>query len=330
MNLKRNRTRGVALCVGVLALALLAACGGGTQVTPFKPTRVLAFGDETSVIDDFNNDANGRKYTVNAVKTDLVTLDCRLNPTWAQALAAAFGMVFPQCNPDAVAAPASRIYAVDKARVAGIAAQRASHGDSFTSKDLVTVLVGAHDIIDWYLLYGTPDANGVLQDEAYLSAKLEAVGAALAAQVNGIADLGGKVLISTVPELGLTPFALAEKAAHTDTDRAALLTRLTARFNARLRLNITNDGTKIGLLLTDEYFRGVAANPAGFGYANVTTAACAVALPACTTQTLFVDPVTSLAASGDTWLWADDRRLSPAGQRALGQLAVTRAVGNPF
>jgi hypothetical protein len=335
MNLKGHRMRAIALAGGVLASALLGSCGGGTQVTPFAPTRVLAFGDETSVmIEDVKNDANGRKYSVNAVKTD-GTLDCKTNLIWVQTLAGVYGLVFPECNPppNAVATPTSRIYAVPEARVAGITAQRAVHGDSFTSTDLVTVLVGAHDIIDWYLLYGTLDADGVLRDEAYLSAKLEAAGAALAAQVNSIADLGAKVLISTVPEMGLTPYGLAEKAAKTDTDRAALLSRLTKRFNARLRLNITNDGTKIGLLLTDEFIRAVATSPSTSGYVNATAAACGtVALPTCTTQDVakVLDPVTNLAASGDTWLWSDDRHLSAGAQRGLGTLAATRAAGNPF
>jgi phospholipase/lecithinase/hemolysin len=295
-------------------------------VTPFAPTRVLAFGDETSVIDDFNNDANGRKYSVNAVQTDLVTLDCKTNPIWVQTLASVYRMVFPQCNPDAFPAPTSRIFAAAGATVADVAAQVNLYqqtGGSFAATDLVTVLVGANDILAAYAQF-----PGV--DEATLTANLEQAGAALAAQVNAIADAGGKVLISTVPEIGLTPFGAAEKSANTDTDRAALLSRLTKRFNARLRLNITDDGTKIGLLLTDEWIRAIVGNGTTSGYLNVAAAACAVALPACTTQTLVVDPATALPASGDTWLWSDDRHLSAGGQRGLGTLEATRAAGNPF
>ena len=68
----------------------------------------------------------------------------------------------------------------------------------------------------------------------------------LGEQVTRIATSGAKVLLSTVPDLGLTPFGLAERAANTDTDRSALLTRLTARFNAKMRATIPNDGRMIG------------------------------------------------------------------------------------
>ena len=45
-----NRIGRAALLAGVLASALLASCGGGEQVQTFVPTRVIAFGDESSVI----------------------------------------------------------------------------------------------------------------------------------------------------------------------------------------------------------------------------------------------------------------------------------------
>ena len=50
----------------ITAALLLTACGGGgEQVERFVPTRLIAFGDETSVIEDNLRDANGRKYAVN-------------------------------------------------------------------------------------------------------------------------------------------------------------------------------------------------------------------------------------------------------------------------
>ena len=44
------------------AEAVLEACGGGETEQTFTATRVIAFGDETSVIN-----ADGSKYTVNAL-----------------------------------------------------------------------------------------------------------------------------------------------------------------------------------------------------------------------------------------------------------------------
>ena len=315
----------MAACRGLAALvgaAALASCGGGTQLVRFAPARLIAFGDEASVIDDVNSKANGRKYTVNAVKTGAVTLDCKANPIWIQVLATAYGIVFAQCNPDAVAAPAGIIRAAPLATVAAVTAQidaQASAG--FNADDLVTVLAGANDILAQYTQYPA-------SSEAQITASVEQAGAALAAQVNRIGSLGGKVLISTVPDLGLTPYALAEKAAHTEIDRAALLTRLTKSFNAKLRLGLINDGRSTGLLFTDELVQAISKNPLAHGFSNVVAAVCdpvkAPLVTACTSQTLVT------AGSGETWLWADSLQFSPAGHRNLGALAAARARGNPF
>ena len=305
--------------VGTLAVALLASCGGGTQVERFVPTRVVVLGDENSVIN-----TDGTKYTINGTvsATDL-TLDCRVNPIWVQVLAGAYGFVFAQCNP-AAAAVTSVTYSSVGAKVADMAAQAGQVG-VFSGTDLVTILAGANDIVQQYARY-----PGV--SEQQLGAELEATGAALAATVNAVADAGGKVLISTVPDMGLSPFAVAEKAAHVDTDRAALLSRLTARLNAKLRANISNDGRRIGLLLADEMVQTVVKFPSTYAYTNVTAAAClsTAALPACSTATLQA-ATTDLAAAGSfTWLWADALHLSPGGHSRLGGLAATRAAGNPF
>lgn len=315
----------MAACRGLAALvgaAALASCGGGTQLVRFAPARLIAFGDEASVIEDVNSNANGRKYTVNAVKTGAVTLDCKANPIWIQVLATAYGIVFAQCNPDAVAAPAGIIRAAPLATVAAVTAQidaQASAG--FNADDLVTVLAGANDILAQYTQYPA-------LSEAQITASVEQAGAALAAQVNRIGSLGGKVLISTVPDLGLTPYALAEKAAHTEVDRAALLTRLTKSFNAKLRLGLINDGRTTGLLFTDELVQAISKNPLAHGFSNVVAAVCdpvkAPLVTACTSQTLVT------AGSGETWLWADSLQFSPAGHRNLGALAAARARGNPF
>jgi outer membrane lipase/esterase len=330
MKSKLNRWRGALLCAVVLASGWLAACGGGTQVTAFAPKRVIAFGDETSVIDDFNGNANGRKFTVNAtVSATDQTLACKLDPLWTQVLANAYSIVFPQCNPapNAVAAPTGRIRAAAGAKVADISAQIDAQvaETPFAATDLATVLVGTNDVLAEYAKYpGT--------GEPQLTANVEAAGTALGDQVNRIANTGAKVLISTIPNIGLTPFGLAEKAANTDTDRSALLSRLSQRFNATMRARIINDGHMIGLILADEYFVGVASVVNGGGFTNVTTGVCDLTKSAltppsvldCTTQTLVT------GGSVTTFLWADTIHLSPGGHQALGSLALTRAQNNPF
>ena len=76
-----NRLGRAALLAGaVLASALLSSCGGGTQASSFTATRVIAFGDESSVIT-----ANGSKYTINTLaSTGSTAVDCTSAPLWIQ------------------------------------------------------------------------------------------------------------------------------------------------------------------------------------------------------------------------------------------------------
>lgn len=327
MNLLANLNRSARLALGSLSLSVVAACGGGDRVEPFSPTRMLSFGDETSMVVDSNNDANGRKYTINALKTDpttgavTTTLDCSANAVWTQYVAATFSFALPQCNPNAVASPASRIYAAAGAKAADIGAQIDTHllSDTFVGTDLVTVLVGANDVLAQYALY---DGS----NEPALTAVLQAAGTEVAAQVNRIGTLGGKVIVATAVDMGLTPFAIAEDTANAG--RAALLTRLTAAFNVKLRANLINDGRMIGLVLADEVVQTAVKFPSLYSMVNVTSVACDTTKAAtvfdCTSQTLVTD------ANAGTWLWADATHLTPAGHRFIGQLAQTRAVNNPF
>lgn len=321
MKLLANVIRAALRAAGVVGAALLVSCGGGDRVEDFKPTRLLAFGDETSVLDDSAVEGKGRKYTVNALEADNGTLLCESNAIWIQYLVATFSLPLRECNPGAVSEPKSRIYAEAGDKVADVVAQIDTHllADTFSGTDLVTVLVGANDILEQYALYdGT--------NETLLTQAMQAAGTVLAGQVNRIANAGGKVLIATVPDLGLSPFALAEDLANAG--RAALLTRLTEAFNERVRAGILNDGRKIGLLLVDEQVQTLVKFPDLYSLSNVTTAVCdpakAPTVDQCTEQTLVTD------GSSSTYLWADGTHLSPAGHRSVGQSAATRATNNPF
>jgi phospholipase/lecithinase/hemolysin len=315
--------RGPLAALAWVALALLAGCEGGTPLTPFAPNRVLAFGDEASVID-----SAGRKYTVNALNATTGALDCAANPLWIQVLATTrFGLVFPDCNPGGVLNPTSRILAAPGARVADVATQidtQLAQGP-LNAKDLVTVYVGQHDVLDLYGQLSTSTVDALL-------ATAEARGEALGAQVNRLANAGARVLVVTVMDLGLTPFGRAEKAANTDLDRAALLTTLADRFNSGLRTSLLNDGRRIGIVLADVLVRNVVRLPAANGFVNAINAACATAavLPDCNGNTLGAADAAGNAASATTWFWADDRQPSPGGHVLLGTAAANRASNNPF
>lgn len=308
-----RRTHRIALALAVVAW--LGGCGGGTsQVDPFVAQRVLAFGDETSALT-----MDGRKYGVNALAADM-SIDCVAEPIWVQAVANLYGLVFAECNPGAVADPGATSLAAAGAQAADLSAQVdvAEASPGFAQRTIATVLIGANDVLALYAEYPT-------RDEADLTAELAQRGAAIAAQVNRLVDQDVRVLIATVPDVGLSPFALAEKAAYTDTDRAALLTRLTTALNESIRVNIVNDGRKLGLVLGDDMVRVLAKFPSTYSLSNVTEAACGTVLPPdCVADGLVT------GATSASWLWAGDRSLAYGGQRRLGDLARSRALNNPF
>jgi lysophospholipase L1-like esterase len=312
----KSLQRGLALTT-LAGLALLSACGGGTsQIDPFAPTRIISFGDETSAIL-----TSGKKFGVNGVNLDTQVLDCRLNPNWVQSLATAYNMVFSQCNPDGVAIPQGIMYATPGDKVADFQTKLERHFsvDRFGPKDMVTVMVGANDILELYRQFPAQSRDSLITEAA-------SRGRQLAAQVNRIAAANGRVLISTVYEQGLTPFGDNERTTQTDIDRATLLNDLTDAFNVAMRLALTNDGRLIGLVLADETVQQLVRFPAAFGLTDVTHSACRsdIGPSDCTTNTLQSD------ASIATWLWANNFQLGPSGQSRISTLALSRARNNPF
>ena len=172
-------------------LALLAACGGGgSQVDPFEPRRLLAFGDENSLLT-----TDGRRYAINAVNqiNGQQVVDCAANPIWLQTLADGFGLVLAACNPSN-RTPTSTIYARPSARVADVRAQIDQHfsGGTVGPRDLITVFAGLHDILELYTQFPA-------QAQTQLLAAAGARGRELAQQVNRLANANGRIIVLTVP-----------------------------------------------------------------------------------------------------------------------------------
>lgn len=321
-----------ALCVALTA-TLLSSCGG-EELIPFSPARLLVFGDQASVIVAGAAPADGRKYTVNYADPDTGVVDCGRNPIWVQVLALGYNISFPQCPLPADAVVVGQIRAIDGAQAAGsrdidLTAQitrqlelSAADGGGINSTDLVSVFAGVNDIVAAYERF---KAGGSFEQA---TAEVESAGEALAAQINRIAATGGKVIVSTTPDVGVTPYARAQSA-----DDAARLTFLTGRLNARLLVNINNNGREIGLIELNPYLISVVGNPLAYGYLDVRSAACLpldplvpldINLLNCTNKTLQPD------ATSYNWLWAGATQLSPGGHAQLGSLALTRAKNQPF
>ncbi|MDB5998515.1 MAG: Esterase, hydrolase-type domain protein [Rhizobacter sp.] len=304
----------------MMVAAVLAGCGGGSQVDPFEPRRLLSFGDEHSVIN-----ADGTKYTVNFVDaTHPAPGDCFQNPIWIQSLAESYGKAYTVCPGTRSAAEATSItYATVGAKVADIATQVAKHTatDSITGDDLVTVMVGQADILEQYALY-TDEAS-----EPALLAVLNARGVALGKEVNAIVALGGKVLVALSPELALSPFGINENATKPGTkNRFTVLRDMQQAFNTGLRTSFINDGHFIGLLRPDELFQDFVDNPDGYGFGNEVLAACqtAAVLPNCNSTTLIPN------GDATTYVWADSLQWSPGAHFRMYEQAHDRSSGNPF
>jgi len=308
---------------------LLASCGGGTQIVPFIPTRVLVFGDELSTIE-----TDGRKYSINAFKQitlpdgtlvdDPTTLDCTRNPIWVQTVAASFGLVLDRCRGLATVAT-GQVLARAGAKVADFAAQIAAvQGDALGEKDLALVIFGQNDILELYGMY--PAVS-----EPDLMVMAEARAKALGTQINQLAQSGPAVVVLTTPDISYSPFAMAQVNSPGE-DRVKLIRNLVEKFNNRMSVTLINDGHLIGLAYGDLEMQNVAKNPTAYGMANVVDAACLAAapLPDCSTATLVGPTLTAAAATAYTWLWADSLLPTPAFQARLAALASNRAHSNPF
>lgn len=317
---RRARSVSRLLFASTALAALLVGCGGGTsQVDRFVPERLLVFGDELSVLTD-----EGLKYSPNDIDEN-GQLKCQNNPIWVQKLAGNYGMVFAECNPDFLASPKARMLAVAGATSdsLGVQIQSFTSGDSIRGDDLATVLVGMNDVLEAYSAFPA-------ESEDELIRRVEAAGVRTAERVNELAGDGARVLVATVPDMGLTPFAKAEDDEFGNT-RSGLLTRLSEAFNRSMRLKLVNDGSKIGLLLLDDLLRSMVRVPGAYGLRDVKKAVCSseVTLPNCSNETLISSDSTPTPSTA-TYLWADDTRPSVSLHNSLGSQAITRASNNPF
>lgn len=347
MTLLRDLRRLAVFVCAPLALSatLLAACGGGTsQVEAFRPSRLIVLGDENSAFSaatDANGKPDGFKYTINDRATSTTTGQCLLLPTAVQSLAAHYGFAFAECNV-AQATPAAFSVAQPRAMVQDLATQLGDakiSGTALGASDMVSVWIGSNDVI---ALYEAVAAGTSSSAEAVLLAQQR--GGAAAEAVNNILATGARAIVMTIPDLGLSPYALARKTS--DPGAPALLSQLSYEFNAYLRTRIDStryDGRNYGLVLADDVVAAMNRSPTSFlsSPANAVDPACAVtagssdadavnaALRACTTTNL-VTPTGASATGANTHLWASDRHLGPNAHARIGSQAVSRASDNPF
>lgn len=303
----------LALCALGLAL-VVAACGGGTsQVEPFEAKRVIALGDEHSLLEP-----NGRKWAVNAWDTAAAALDCDAYPLWVQSVAKLYNLAFAECNPDNLSTQAL-MKAARQAKVADLAGQVS--GLTVGTGDLFTVMAGANDVLE---LQRAVDESRLTRTQAI--AEASARGKALAEFINGLVAKDARVIVATIYDMGSTPYGITLGG-----EKQALLSDLSTALNAATRVNMLNDGRYIALVLADEEQLKAMRFPAVLSLSTSTVDA--VTKPACPSTTPLPDCISNAMVEGATaitWLWADDLHAGMRLQERIGALAVTRAKANPF
>ncbi|MGZ5180427.1 MAG: SGNH/GDSL hydrolase family protein [Ramlibacter sp.] len=304
-----------ALLAAACLSSLLSACGGGgSVVSQFVPSRVVAFGDAFSDVGQ-----RGVQYTIN----DSTTVN------WTQEFAGRFGLGLTS------SAAGGNSYAIGNARVVAkpdaagnastpsIADQvsaflAASHP---TGSDAVLVSGGTADILAEMAAY-----RAGTQDAATTSAHVAQAGRDLGAQVRRLVDAGANhVLLVGTYNLGRSPWAAS-------INQGAFLESLSSAFNNALLVSVVDLGGSVLYADAALYFNLVTANPSVYGVTDVTSVMCTSVDPGagigigagqvssaqCTGSTL--QPTLTASAT----LFADPVYFTPIGNVRFGDYAFER------
>lgn len=190
-----------------------------------------------------------------------------------------------------------------------ITAYLAATGGTADAGALYTVWGGANDIF------------AALNTPATAQAAVGQAAADLVTQVARLRAAGARhILVPTVPDIGITPFGRAQGSAV-----AAQITQLVSGYNQIVMAGLSAAGGAAIPVDTFALLRAAVANPAAYGFANVTGTAC-------TTSSSLLCSSATLAApdAAESYLFADGVHPTTAGHRAIADytLNVLSAPGN--
>lgn len=267
----------------------------------------------------------------------VLTYVCTSN-NWVQRVARSFGLGFRDetgCETDGTG---GQNFAAPGKKVADVIADLNSQRSLIKGGALVTVMVGQHDILEEYETVKLAGYTAGAIDAAV--GQLEARGRLLATAVKDVTERGAKVILVKTPNLGRSPFALAEPAGG-----AAALTRLSDALNNALYINpdISRLGRMIAGVDTD---RIVKVTTSSSGYTNG-QAACDERLLFNAADNTLVDATSSTLIDGQLpvdaqprychtltlkagvnaarYVWATSRHLGTGAHEFIGSLAFNRA-----
>lgn len=297
--------RKIAMAGAAVALCL------GLPATAADYTGTVFFGDSLSDSGSFRSLVpSGGKFTTNP------------GPVWAENLAAAYGT---SANP---AVAGGTDYAVGGARVtqtpgfpavlptavatpvrSQISAYLASTGGRADPNALYTVWGGANDIF------------AALSSPATAQAAVTQAATDLVGEVARLRAAGARtILVPTLPDIGTTPFGRAQGAT-----AAAQITQLVSGYNQLVTLGLAGAGVSIIPIDTFALMRDAIANPAAYGFSNVTGTACTTSSSLlCSSATL------ATPTAPQSYLFADGVHPTTAGHRAISDFVLNAltAPGN--
>jgi outer membrane lipase/esterase len=366
------------------AALIVAGCGGGTTDAPLA-TRVIAFGDSLSDIGTYTPATQiplgqaagvppflGGKFTTNTHTGYTATSNTSTSNVWVEWVAARLGVAITPaevgfittrvpCPAAATVGPNSCTgYAQGGSRVTDpigigktsgfltipIADQIASHNTrtvpgfstGFGSGDIVFVWGGHNDA---FTQLGAVAAAATTPAAAVVA--MQTAGTELANLVKNeiLAKGATRVAVLNAVDISVTPGYSGLPAPN-----KALLTQLTAEFNATLAAGLS--GTSARMIDVRSYLNSVVANPGSVGLTNTTTPVCDAAKIAAATGGLITNgtslfcngsPASAFAAplpnlntlktgtNASTYLFADDVHPTSGGHKATADFVWNAIKG---
>jgi outer membrane lipase/esterase len=208
-----------------------------------------------------------------------------------------------------VASPNPGPFGLPPSLTAQVSAYLAANGGRADPNALFTVWGGANDI------FAAAAAPAQAQ---------QIVGSAVAAQIGLVGTLQGAgaryVLVPTIPDIGITPsFRVQGPAAQ------AAGTQLSTSYNTALFSGLAANGLAVIPVDTFTLLREVAADPATFGFTNVTGTACQ---PQITAPSVVCNPANYVNPSAPfTYLFADGVHPTLRAHEIVGDLAIAMIEG---
>jgi len=349
----------------IVGAVLLAACGGGDSGP--STTRVVSFGDSLSDLGTYAPATSlagtgaapffGGRFTTNTHTGYTAASNSNTATIWVEWVATRLGVVITQaavgfattniaCPAAANPALASSCTAYGQggsrvtdpngigkaggALTVPVVTQVANHLTRFTkfeTTDIVFMMGGANDMLIQFgaAAQGLPPATAV--------ANMQTAGTELAAIVKDqiVAKGATRVAVMTLPDIARFPAFNQLPAADT-----ALLAQLATTFNTAVASGLA--GVDVRYIDNQILFSDIVANPAKYGFTNVTTAACDPAKIAAVTggrvtdgSSLFCNAAAGqpfngmkTGASASTWLFADGVHPTTGGHKAWADYVIAQ------